>query len=176
MQALHIFNASIAFLASTWHKKKNLDIVWGNLWASSVPLSARPVCISLPALPVNVVSRHRARRRRSRHSQQQTSRQRAKESLSLFTGHLCGQIFAWFPLHCCSQSPFCSYSWRQQLNIKCRQWSHQSLLPRSGDFYEDAAPKKQQEYRGIQRNTCNVLSLSLCEINKINLQEGGTHQ
>lgn len=64
--------------------RKNLDIVWGNLWASSVPLSARPVCISLPALPVNVVSRHRARRRRrSRHSQQQTSRQRAKESLSL---------------------------------------------------------------------------------------------
>lgn len=74
--------------------RKNLDIVWGNLWASFVPLSARPVCISLPALPVNVVSRHRARRRRSRHSQQQTSRQRAKESLSLFTGHLCGQIFA----------------------------------------------------------------------------------
>lgn len=84
MQALHIFNASIAFLASTWHKKKNLDIVWGNLWASSVPLSARPVCISLPALPVNVVSRHRARRRRSRQKQQQTSRQRAKESLSLY--------------------------------------------------------------------------------------------
>lgn len=52
--------------------RKNLNIVWGSLWASSVPLSARPVCISLPALPVNVVSRHRARRSNSKQAEQKS--------------------------------------------------------------------------------------------------------
>lgn len=57
----------------TWTSSGGIS---GILWASFVPLSARPVCISLPALPVNVVSRQKQKK--------QTRRQRAKESLSLY--------------------------------------------------------------------------------------------
>lgn len=44
MQALHIFNASIAFLASTWHKKKKL----GHRLGESLAFYGQVLCRYLP--------------------------------------------------------------------------------------------------------------------------------